>query len=233
MSGIPKPTSPLDDGDPPYLYPDYQSTPKRAPRQPLVALTRGSAEESLVDFTRIGIIETDADLTACGAGAPLGERIVICGRVIDEDQRPVRDSLIELWQCNAAGRYTHARDNHDVPLDPNFPGFGKTLTNAAGEFRFVTIKPGAYPWGNHSNAWRPAHVHFSLFGTIYSQRLITQMFFPGDPLLALDPIFQSVPAHARDRLIANFSLQHTVEGFALGYRFDIVLRGRAATPGGL
>jgi protocatechuate 3,4-dioxygenase beta subunit len=153
--------------------------------------------------------------------------------VIDEDGTSVRNSLIEVWQCNAAGRYAHRRDQHEAPLDPNFQGYGKLLTDDQGNYRFVSIRPGAYPWRNHFNAWRPAHIHFSLFGNAYAQRLITQMYFPGDPLLALDPIYQSAPAGARERLVSAFDLGLTVEGIALGFRFDIVLRGRGATPMGI
>ena len=173
---------------------------------------------------------TDHDLTRQHADEPLGERIIVAGRVVDEDGRPVPETLVEVWQANAAGRYAHAEDRHEAPLDPNFSGAGRTLTNAEGEFRFVTVKPGAYPWQNHENAWRPAHVHFSVFGPSFLTRLITQMYFPGDPLLAFDPIFNAVPESARRRLIASFELGTTEPGWALGYRFDIVLRGRDATP---
>jgi protocatechuate 3,4-dioxygenase beta subunit len=167
----------------------------------------------------------DADLTAHGDREPLGERIVVSGRVVDEDGRPVRGALLEIWQANAAGRYAHEVDQQPAPLDPSFTGAGRTLTDDEGRYRFVTIKPGAYPWKNHPNAWRPAHIHFSLFGRAFAQRLVTQMYFPGDPLFAYDPIFQSVrdPA-ARERLISAFDLATTVPEWALGYRFDIVLR---------
>ena len=161
----------------------------------------------------------------------MGERIIVAGKVMDEDRRPVANTLIELWQCNAAGRYFDRADNHPAPLDPNFTGAGRTMTDADGNYRFVTIKPGAYPWRNHANAWRPAHIHFSLFGRCFITRIVTQMYFPGDPLLALDPIYQSIPEEqARQRLIANFDLDLTEPEWALGYRFDFVLRGRAATP---
>lgn len=219
-----------EQSNPPHLYPDYKSTRTRAPSNSAIAIDLGAAERSLTHIDSTLIAGTDADLTRQSNGQPLGERIVIGGKVTDEDGSPIRNSLIEIWQCNAAGRYAHQNDRHDAPLDPHFHGFGKVLTDAAGGYRFVTIKPGAYPWKNHFNAWRPAHVHFSLFGNAYAQRLVTQMFFPGDPLLALDPIFLSVPSHARERLIAAFDLDRTVEGIALGYRFDIVLRGANATP---
>ncbi len=215
---------------PDYRWPDYRSTLTRGPSQPLVAIAPGPDDLAPLVVPADLFAPHDADLTRQSTGAPLGERIVVSGRVIDEDGTPVRDSLVELWQCNAAGRYRHPADNHDAPLDPHFAGFGKTLTDADGNYRFVTIKPGAYPWGNHRNAWRPAHLHFSLFGNVHAQRLVTQMYFPGDPLLGFDPIYHSVPAGARERLIAAFDLGRTLEGMALGYRFDIVLRGRDATP---
>jgi protocatechuate 3,4-dioxygenase beta subunit len=161
----------------------------------------------------------------------LGERIIVAGQVTDEDGRPVPDTMLEIWQANAAGRYHHPTDQHDAPLDPNFKGEGRVFTDAHGRYGFTTVKPGAYPWRNHPNAWRPNHIHFSLFGPAFATRLITQMYFPGDPLLELDPVFQAVadPA-ARARLIACFDLAITRPEKALGYRFDVVLRGRGATP---
>jgi protocatechuate 3,4-dioxygenase beta subunit len=173
----------------------------------------------------------DNDLTAQHASPPLGERIVVTGRVLDEDGRPEGETLVELWQANAAGRYAHAVDQHDAPLDPNFTGCGRTLTDAEGRYRFMTIKPGAYPWKNHHNAWRPAHLHFSVFGRAFLQRLVTQMYFPGDPLLPFDPIFNGIPQErARYRLVSDFDWETTMPGQALGYRFDIVLRGPDETP---
>ena len=173
----------------------------------------------------------DHDLTRQFEGEPLGERIIVHGRVLDGDGRPVRNSLVEIWQANAAGRYTHQGDRHPAPLDPNFGGAGRCMTDDEGRYRFVTIKPGAYPWGNHHNAWRPAHIHFSLFGPAFATRLITQMYFPGDPLFGQDPIFNSVrDPEARQRMISIFDLETTEPEWALAYRFDIVLRGRDATP---
>lgn len=173
----------------------------------------------------------DHDLTRQHPGEPLGERITVSGRVCDEDGRPVRQTLIEVWQANAAGRYAHQEDRHGAPLDPNFSGAGRTLTDNDGRFRFITIKPGAYPWANHPNAWRPAHIHFSLFGPAFITRLVTQMYFPGDPLLPFDPILNSVTdERVRRRLLAGFELELTEPGHALGYRFDLVLRGVDATP---
>jgi protocatechuate 3,4-dioxygenase, beta subunit len=215
---------------PPLRYPDYRSTLERAPSQQPVPLAQGTEELRVADFPRSILQAADADLTRQSNGEPLGQRIVVSGRVLDEDGRPVRNSLVEVWQCNAAGRYHHSRDQHDAPLDPHFHGFGKMLTDDDGVYRFVSIRPGAYPWRNHPNAWRPAHIHFSLFGNAYAQRLITQMYFPGDPLLPLDPIYNSAPDGARQRLVSAFDLGLTLEGVALGYRFDIVLRGRDATP---
>jgi protocatechuate 3,4-dioxygenase beta subunit len=174
---------------------------------------------------------SDSDLTRQHDGEPIGERIVVQGRVLDDSGRPIPETLVEVWQANAAGRYAHRWDQHETPLDPNFSGAGRTLTDHEGRYRFVTIRPGAYPWRNHNNAWRPAHIHFSLFGTSFLSRLITQMYFPGDPLQPFDPIFNSIPdARARQRLIAKFDLDATKPEWALGFTFDIVLRGPSATP---
>jgi len=220
-----------DGGDPPYAFPDYRSTALRAPSRPLYLLPEGEADLTGPVFGDDAVGELDHDLTRGHGGAPLGERIVVSGRVLDSVGRPVPRALVEIWQANAAGRYAHEVDAHPAPLDPNFTGAGRALTDSEGRYRFVTIKPGAYPWQNHPNAWRPAHIHFSLFGRAFTNRLVTQMYFPGDPLFAHDPIFQSVrdPA-ARERLVASFDLASTVPDWALGYVFDIVLRGPAATP---
>jgi protocatechuate 3,4-dioxygenase beta subunit len=213
--------------------PAYRATALRHPKQPLVIVPQTLSEVTgpVYGYGQIGPM--DADLTRQHSGSPLGERIVIEGRVLDEEERPVRDTLVEIWQANAAGRYAHQDDTHDAPLDPNFSGAGRTLTDAEGRYRFVTVKPGAYPWQNHDNAWRPPHVHFSVFGRSFLTRLVTQMYFPGDPLLALDPIYQSVPSEsARRSLVSRLDLDLTTPGWALGYRFDIVLRGREQTPAG-
>lgn len=217
---------------PPLLFPAYRSTLLRAPKQPLIPLPQGLGERTGPVYGHRAIGDLDADLTRNGAvnGEPLGERIIICGRVLDESGRPVPETLVEIWQANAAGRYIHRKDQHHAPLDPNFFGAGRCVTDAEGNYRFVSVRPGAYPWKNHHNAWRPPHIHFSLFGPSFVTRLVTQMYFPGDPLLAHDPIFQSVPAFARSRLVAEFSLDVTVPEEALGYRFDIVLRGPRETP---
>jgi protocatechuate 3,4-dioxygenase, beta subunit len=207
----------------------YGSTALRAPQHDSVAVSSPSIAHPLqFNFSPVA---RDADLTVQGAAAPLGERIIVSGRVTDEDGKPLSHSLVEIWQCNSTGRYLHARDQHDAPLDPNFAGHGRCLTDADGYYRFVTIKPGAYPWRNHANAWRPAHIHFSLFGNAYAQRLITQMYFPNDPLFEFDPIFQSIAdVAARQRMVSRFDLGLTQTEWALGYRFDIVLRGANATP---
>ena len=213
------------------LYPDYKSTTIRSPRQPLIALEPAAAELSGPRFDDTLLYKHHDDMTRQGSGEPLGERIIVVGRVLDENGDPLPNTLIELWQCNASGRYHHEVDQHDAPLDPNFRGFGRVLTDASGKYSFTTIKPGAYPWGNHPNAWRPAHIHFSVFGHTMLERLITQMYFPGDPLLGYDPIFNSVPTdRARERMVAHFDIDVTRPGYALGYHFDIVLRGPEATP---
>ena len=222
---------PEPDSQPTSLYEPYVATNRRAPAKPLILLPHTLSEATGPLYGHNDIGETDHDLTAQHAGEPLGERIIVAGRVLDENGCPVPRTLIEVWQANAAGRYFHTADDHRAPLDPNFTGAGRTLTDANGFYNFVTIKPGAYPWHNHDNAWRPAHIHFSLFGPAFATRLVTQMYFPGDPLFAFDPIFQSIAdAKARRRLIAEFDLEKTQPAWALGYRFKIVLRGREATP---
>jgi protocatechuate 3,4-dioxygenase beta subunit len=217
--------------DPPYLYPDYRSTTLRAPSKPLLLLPQTLSELTGPIFGHDAVGELDHDLTEGQAGEPLGERIIVMGRVTDRDGRPVRSALIEIWQANAAGRYVHEVDQHPAPLDPNFTGAGRCLSDDDGRYRFVTVKPGAYPWKNHPNAWRPAHIHLSLFGRAFTNRLVTQMYFPGDPLFAYDPIFQSVrDPRARERLVCAFDLDTTVPEWALAYHFDVVLGGPTETP---
>ncbi len=217
--------------DPPYLHPPYASTRLRSPREPLVIVPHTLSELSGPAFGHSDVRPEDADLTAQGQAQPIGERIIVHGRLLDEKGRAIPNSLVEVWQANSTGRYRHARDQHDAPLDPNFFGAGRCLTDAEGRYRFTTIRPGAYPWGNHPNAWRPAHIHFSLFGPCFLTRLVTQMYFPGDPLFPFDPIFHSVSdAKARERMIARFDLQATRPEWALAFRFDIVLRGPEETP---
>ena len=215
--------------NPPLDFPEYRSTALRAPLQPLVLLPHRLTEITGPLLWAERITPADADLTIQHAGEPLGQRITVNGRVLDSDGRPVPDTLIEIWQPNSAGRYRHLVDNHPAPLDPNFTGVGRCLTDSEGRYRFVTIKPGSYPWGNHLNAWRPAHIHFSLFGRAFAQRLVTQMYFPGDPLFFQDPIFNSVPEQARQQLISRFDLSLTEPEVSLGFAWDIVLRGRGAT----
>jgi len=216
----------------PMIHPDYKSTRLRGPTKPLIPINASRSEMTGPVFGHDMVDEIDADLTSNARvnGEPIGERIIVEGRVLDEDDRAVPNTLIEIWQANAAGRYVHRDEVHDAPLDPNFLGAGHTVTDETGRFRFVTIKPGSYPWGNHHNAWRPAHIHFSLNGPSFLDRLITQMYFEGDPTFPYDPIFNAVPENARDLLIAKFSMDLTEPGWAHGYRFDIILRGRGATP---
>jgi len=209
-------------------YPGYRSTQWRAPSLPLVTLPEELHRLDGPVFGESALEPSDGDLTRQHANEPLGERIVVHGRVLDEDGRPLRGALVEVWQANAAGRYRHDVDRHPAPLDPNFSGAGRCLTDAEGRYRFTTIKPGAYPWRNHPNAWRPAHIHFSLYGRAFEQRLVTQMYFPGDPLFPYDPIFNSVrDPRARELLIARFDLEETRPEWALAFEWDIVL---SATP---
>ena len=215
---------------PAHLHPLYVSSIKRAPSKPLVRLSHTISEITgpCIGHSRIDV--KAFDLTKQHHAEPLGERIVVSGRVLDENGRPVPHALVEIWQANAAGRYIHKKDQWDAPIDPNFTGAGRAITDAEGRYSFVSIRPGAYPWKNHHNAWRPAHIHFSLMGPAFATRLITQMYFPDDPLIAIDPIAAAVPKPYRARMIARFELALTRPDYALGYRFDLVLRGRTATP---
>ena len=217
--------------DPPYLYPDYVATRTRSPKRPLLLLPQTLTEVTGPVYGHERIGELDHDLTRQHDGEPLGERIILHGRVLDGDRRPVRNTLVEIWQANASGRYRHAVDRHPAALDPNFTGAGRCITDDEGRYRFITVKPGAYPWLNHPNAWRAAHIHVSLFGPAFATRSVTQMYFPGDPLFFQDPIFHSVrnPKH-RELMISRFDLDETVPEWALAYNFDIFLRGREATP---
>jgi len=221
---------PGDDVHPPLDSPEYRSTVLRAPKAPLVALPQSLTEITGPLLGEGRVLPSDSDLTRQHDGEPLGERTIVYGRVLDGDGRPIPDTLLEVWQANAAGRYSHDSDRHPAPLDPNFSGVGRCLTDADGRYELVTIRPGAYPWRNHDNAWRSSHIHFSLFGRSFTQRLITQMYFPGDQLFSQDPIFNAVPDVARPRLISTLDLSRSVPEWALAYRFDIVLRGREATP---
>ena len=214
---------------PEYLHPLYASCTKRAPMKPAVAIPQSLSETTGPLFKGVG--EEGCDMTREAGGEAQGQRIVVSGRVLDENARPVADTLVEVWQANAAGRYLHKWDQHDAPLDPHFRGAGQTRTDKDGRYSFMTIRPGSYPWGNHYNAWRPAHIHFSLFGPAVATRLVTQMYFPGDPMLEFDPIFQcTADAKARNRLISRMDWETTTPRYAIGFNFDIVLRGRDATP---
>jgi protocatechuate 3,4-dioxygenase, beta subunit len=228
---VPHPYAPPDPLAHPSLdWPAYRSSTLRAPRRPLVPLPHrlGELTGPVLGEDRLGPL--DHDLTRQHDGEPLGERIVVHGRVLDGRGRPLPNTLVEVWQANASGRYAHPVDQHPAPLDPNFSGAGRVVTGADGTYRFVTVKPGAYPWRNHHNAWRPAHIHFSVFGTAFVQRLVTQMYFPGDPLFAQDPIFNAIrDEKARARMISSFDLDETVPEWALAYKWDIVLRGPQAT----
>ena len=227
-----RPATPRDwSSQPPYRHPPYRSTLLRGPGLPPVPLVGPVTEAArpIPGAVAVGALDHDLTRNACVNGEPLGERVVVTGRVTDDAGRPLPDTLIEIWQANAAGRYVHKADQHDAPLDPNFLGAGRCVTDADGRYRFISIRPGAYPWGNHHNAWRPSHIHLSLLGPSFVQRLVTQMYFPGDPLLAFDPIYQGVPEAAQPRMVAGFALAVTEPGQALGYVFDIVLRGPAAS----
>lgn len=218
------------DTHPPMDFADYRSTGARAPKQPLVLLPHLLTEVTGPLFGGDRVVDGDADLTRSRNGEAQGQRIIVHGRVLDSGGRPVPDALVEVWQANAAGRYRHARDTWPAPLDPHFDGLGRMVTDSEGRYRFTTIRPGAYPWGNHHNAWRPAHIHFSLFGRAFPQRLVTQMYFPDDPLFSRDPIFSSVPEEARPRLVSAYDHDATEPEWALGFAWDIVLRGTEQTP---
>jgi protocatechuate 3,4-dioxygenase, beta subunit len=215
-----------EESQPQLDYPPYRASLLRHPRSPFVCVDPEELERWAPCFGRQDVDPLDADLTAGHRGEPIGERIIVTGRLLDAAGRPVVGQLVEIWQANAAGRYNHQSDQHPAPIDPNFTGVGRCLTEPDGTYRFVTIKPGPYPWGNHQNAWRPAHIHFSVFGTAFTQRLVTQMYFPGDPLFGLDPVYQSiVDPVARQRLIAAYNHDLTQPEYATGYWWDIVLTG--------
>ncbi|MGH8968341.1 MAG: protocatechuate 3,4-dioxygenase subunit beta [Actinomycetes bacterium] len=215
---------------PPLVSPAYRSTRLRAPAQPPVLLPHRLTELTGPVLGADRVQAGDSDLTRQHSGEAIGQRIIVRGRVLDSDGRAVPDTLVEVWQANAGGRYRHVVDQWPSPLDPNFTGVGRAMTDDLGRYEFTTIKPGAYPWKNHDNAWRPAHIHFSLFGRAFTQRLVTQMYFPDDPLFAHDPIFNSVPEAARSRLVSRFDMETTRPQWALAFVFDLVLRGSAATP---
>jgi protocatechuate 3,4-dioxygenase, beta subunit len=223
--------SPEDAGQPPSLFPAYRSTVARSPRQPPIRIP-----QTLTEVTGPAACWDQlmgpamADLTRQQPGEPIGQRILVSGRVLDEQGRAVPNTVMEIWQCNAAGRYIHGNDQWDAPIDPNFTGAGRVVTDEEGRYQYLTVKPGAYPWGNHYNAWRPAHIHLSLLGPAFATRLVTQLYFPDDPLIEIDPIANAVPLEARSRMVARFDIATTRPNHALGYLFDVVLRGRDATP---
>lgn len=217
---------------PPALYPDYKTSVSRSPRLSKISLDQSTGEITGPTFGHNDIAALDNDLIRNYAkdGSPIGERIIVHGRVLDENARPVPNTLVEIWQANAGGRYRHKKDTYLAPIDPNFGGCGRTLTDAQGVYSFRTIKPGAYPWRNMVNDWRPAHIHLSVFGSSFCQRLITQLYFEGDPLIPRCPIVQSLPdADAIDALIAKLDMNATIPLDTIAYRFDIVLRGRRST----
>ena len=223
--------APYPGTQPNHLHSPYVSSIKRAPTKPLVQIPYTLSEVTGPLFSSKIVAPKASDLTRQHSGEPLGERIIVSGRVLDENSRPLANTVVEIWQADAAGRYRHDVDQHDAPLDPNFTGCGQAVTDAEGHYRFVTIRPGEYPWRNHYNAWRAAHIHFSLFGPAFATRLVTQMYFPGDPLIPFDPIFNcTADEKARNRLISAFDWETTMPEHALGYRFDLILRGREATP---
>ncbi len=222
------------DDHPPFRYADYRSTRLRAPSRDLVTLVQTLSETTGPGPIWSELAAEDADLTtnAGTGGRAIGSRTIVTGRVLDEDGAPVPGTIVEIWQANAAGRYLHPSDAYDAPIDPNFVGAGQCRTDASGTYRFTTIRPGPYPWRNEPNAWRPAHIHLSVLGPALATRLVTQFYFPGDPLLARDPIVLSVPERARSQLIATYDHEVTREMWALGYRFDLVLRAPRAAPDG-
>lgn len=221
-----------DAGAPPSRFPDYRSTALRSPRQPLVRIPATLTETTgpTDAWERLMVGPAAIDLTAQHKAVPQGQRIIVSGRVLDDGGRPVPNTVIEIWQANAAGRYVHSVDNWDAPLDPNFTGAGRVVTDGEGWYQYTTVRPGAYPWGNHKNAWRPGHIHLSLLGPAFATRLVTQMYFPDDPLIEIDPIANAVPMPFRQRLVGRFDIGTTREAWALGYLFDIVLKGREQTP---
>lgn len=218
---------------PPALTPGYKTSVARSPRYSLISLQNTVSEITGPVFDQNDIDAGDNDLLtnyARPGESPIGERIILYGRVLDENAKPVPNTLVEIWQANAGGRYRHKMDTYLAPIDPNFGGCGRTLTDEDGSFHFRTVKPGAYPWRNHANNWRPAHIHVSIFGTGFAQRLVTQCYFEGDPLIPLCPIVNTIPdPDAVEQLVAKLDLNATIPLDTVAYKFDIVLRGRRST----
>lgn len=222
-------SSPTEGSYAPLIYPRYKTTLRRNPNNELILVPERLGELTGPVFGERDLGGVDNDMTRANGGEAIGQRIFVHGRVLGHDGHPVPETLVEAWQANSAGRYRHKNDSWPAPLDPHFNGIARTLTDRNGHYGFYTVMPGMYPWGNHRNAWRPAHIHFSLFGRQFTERLVTQMYFPGDPMFFQDPIYNAVPEGARERMIATFDYDETRENFAVGYKFDIVLRGRGAT----
>jgi protocatechuate 3,4-dioxygenase beta subunit len=217
---------------PPALAPIYKTSVTRSPRQALLSLQCSLSEVTgpLFNHNELGPLDNDLIRNFAKTGDPIGERIIVHGRVLDESGRPVPNTLVEVWQANAGGRYRHVNDTYVAPIDPNFGGCGRALTDKDGCYYFRTVRPGPYPFRNNVNSWRPAHIHYSIFGSGFAQRLITQMYFEGDPLIPHDPIANTIPdKRAIEQLIAPLDLNASVPLDTLAYRFDIVLRGRRST----
>ncbi|MET4389219.1 protocatechuate 3,4-dioxygenase beta subunit [Bradyrhizobium sp. F1.4.3] len=236
----PEPFTPRDGGffqrdhsiHPPAHAPGYKSSVLRSPRQALLSIENSVSEITgpVFGHNDLGPLDNDLIRNYAKDGDPVGERIIVHGRVLDETGRGVPNTLVEFWQANAGGRYRHRKDNYLAPIDPNFGGCGRALTDDTGYYYFRTVKPGPYPWRNYVNSWRPAHIHFSVFGSCFAQRLITQMYFEGDPLIPVCPILTTIADEdALDRLVAPLDLNASTPFDSLAYRFDIVLRGQRST----
>lgn len=217
---------------PPAFTPEYKTSVLRSPKNALLSLGNTLSEMTgpVFGHNMLGPLDNDLILNYAKTGEPIGPRIIVHGQVLDEDARPVRGALVEFWQANAGGRYRHKKETYLAAIDPNFGGCGRTITDDEGRYWFRTIKPGPYPWPNGVNDWRPAHIHFSVFGHGFAQRLITQMYFEGDPMIWRCPIVQTIPDKAAiEQLVAALDWGNTIPMDARAYKFDIVLRGRRST----